>query len=157
MGTVHYDRSFYEQLLSPFQNDNMKTIIFATLLALATARPDKSPEIELLGLRNVEADAAGAFSFGFKLDNGVEVSKDGAADESGEAVNFQGGFKFISPEGLTHELTYVADENGYQPQSDDLPVAPAFPHPIPDFVLAQIEKAAREDAERDSDEESYFE
>merc|ERR1712098_736399 len=137
----------YEQLLSPFQNDNMKTIIFATLLALATARPDKSPEIELLELRNVEADAAGAFSFGF------EFSKDGAPDESGEAVNFQGGFKFISPEGSAHELSYIADENGYQPQSDDLPVAPAFPHPIPDFVLAQIEKAAREDAERDSDEE----
>merc|ERR1712121_333047 len=29
--------------------------------------------------------------------------------------------------------------------SDALPVAPTFPHPIPDFVLRQIEKARLED------------
>jgi len=42
-------------------------------------------------------------------------------------------------------MSFVADENGFQPQSDALPVAPAFPHPIPDFVLRQIEKARLED------------
>lgn len=40
----------------------------------------------------------------------------------------------------------MANELGYQPESDLLPVAPAFPHPIPQFVLDQIEKAAEEDA-----------
>ena len=42
-------------------------------------------------------------------------------------------------------MKFVADENGFQPESDFLPVAPEFPHPIPDFVLAQIEKARLED------------
>ena len=54
---------------------------------------------------------------------------------------------FTLPDGQQFEMTFVADENGFQPQSSFLPVAPAFPHPIPDFVLEQIEKAAREDAE----------
>ena len=55
-------------------------------------------------------------------------------------------YRFTFPSGETFQLKYVADENGFQPESDWLPVAPAFPHPIPDFVLEQIEKAAREDA-----------
>ena len=58
-------------------------------------------------------------------------------------------FRFTFPTGETFQLKYVADENGFQPESEWLPVAPAFPHPIPDFVLEQIEKAAREDAEKE--------
>ena len=56
------------------------------------------------------------------------------------------------PDGQLFELKFVADENGFQPESPFLPVAPAFPHPIPDFVLAQIEKARLEDeaAEREA-------
>ena len=42
----------------------------------------------------------------------------------------------------------MANENGFQPQSDVLPVAPAFPHPIPQFVLDQIAFAAEEDARK---------
>ena len=45
---------------------------------------------------------------------------------------------YTAPDGTPVELQFVADENGYQPQSNLLPVAPAFPHPIPQFVLDQI-------------------
>ena len=55
--------------------------------------------------------------------------------------------RFTLPNGEQFSLKYVADENGFQPESDFLPVAPAFPHPIPDFVLEQIEKARIEDEE----------
>ena len=56
------------------------------------------------------------------------------------------------PDGNLFELRFVADENGFQPDSQFLPVAPEFPHPIPDFVIAQIEKARLEDeaAERET-------
>ena len=56
-------------------------------------------------------------------------------------------FRFTFPNGEDFELRFVANENGFQPESEWLPVAPEFPHPIPQFVLEQIEKAAREDAE----------
>ena len=62
--------------------------------------------------------------------------------------------RFTFPNGEEFSLKFVADENGYQPESDHLPVAPEFPHPIPQFVLDQIEKAAREDRDG-SDERTY--
>jgi len=65
--------------------------------------------------------------------------------------------RYTAPDGTPVHVTFVADENGFQPQSDLLPVAPEFPHPIPQFVLDQIAFAAEEDAARaragfDSDE-----
>lgn len=55
--------------------------------------------------------------------------------------------RFTFPDGQAFDLKFVADQGGYQPQSSWLPVAPAFPHPIPQFVLDQIEKARLEDAQ----------
>ena len=62
---------------------------------------------------------------------------------------------YTAPDGTPVTVKFVADANGYQPESALLPVAPAFPHPIPQFVLDQIAKAAAEDAARDSSEEGY--
>lgn len=53
-------------------------------------------------------------------------------------------------------MKFVANENGFQPQSDLLPVAPEFPHPIPDFVLEQIAFAAQQDALDDDSHEDWF-
>jgi len=59
---------------------------------------------------------------------------------------------YIAPDGTEVVVKYVADENGFQSQSDLLPVAPAFPHPMPQFVLDQIASAAEEDARRVRDD-----
>ena len=67
-------------------------------------------------------------------------------------------FSYTAPDGTPVHVRFVADANGYQPQSDLLPVAPAFPHPIPQFVLDQIAFAAEEDARKaldDDSDESY--
>lgn len=63
--------------------------------------------------------------------------------------------RYTAPDGTPVHVKFVANENGYQPESDLLPIAPEFPHPIPQFVLDQIEKAALEDAAaaEESDEE----
>lgn len=56
--------------------------------------------------------------------------------------------RFTLPDGQLFQMSYVADENGFQPESSFLPVAPEFPHEIPQFVLDQIAKAREE--EKDS-------
>lgn len=47
-----------------------------------------------------------------------------------EALNVEGSFSYTSPEGETISLTYIADENGFQPQGDHLPTPPPIPPEI---------------------------
>ncbi|XP_017867968.1 PREDICTED: larval cuticle protein 2-like isoform X1 [Drosophila arizonae] len=66
----------------------------------------------------------------------LETSNSIIRKESGdEKGNIQGVFSWVSPEGEKIEVSYVADENGYQPKSDSLPTPP----PIPD----EIERALK--------------
>lgn len=44
-------------------------------------------------------------------------------DTESEAIVVKGSYQFIDDKGETHTLTFIADENGYQPQSDDIPLA----------------------------------
>ncbi|RXG74074.1 Cuticle protein AMP1A, partial [Armadillidium vulgare] len=122
-------------------------IAFACLLALAAARPDEEI-IEILRDDRVHPED-GKYSFDFETENGIVRSESGSRleDVENEPVGQQGSVSFTFPNGEEFDLTFVADENGFQPESKWLPVAPEFPHPIPQFVLDQIEKAAREDAE----------
>ncbi|KAH8401372.1 hypothetical protein KR009_004953 [Drosophila setifemur] len=63
------------------------------------------------------------------LDDGTAASANG--DVHG---NIDGVFEWISPEGVHVRVSYKADENGYQPQSDLLPTPP----PIPAAILKAI-------------------
>lgn len=56
--------------------------------------------------------------------------------------------RYTAPDGSLIVVKFVANEFGYQPESDSLPIAPEFPHPIPDFVLQQIAKAEQEDRDK---------
>merc|ERR1712106_194099 len=85
-------------------------------------------------------DAYGKHSFDIETENGIRQSESGAPVSNG-ASGQQGQVAFTFPNGEDFGLSFVADEGGYQPQSAYLPVAPAFPHPIPQFVLDQIEFA----------------
>ncbi|EDW10134.2 larval cuticle protein 2 [Drosophila mojavensis] len=66
------------------------------------------------------------------LETSNSISRKESGDEKG---NIQGVFSWVSPEGEKIEVSYVADENGYQPKSDSLPTPP----PIPD----EIERALK--------------
>lgn len=42
----------------------------------------------------------------------------------------QGEFSYNGDDGRNYAITYIADENGYQPQGDHLPVPPPIPEEI---------------------------
>ncbi|XP_068206632.1 cuticle protein AMP1A-like [Palaemon carinicauda] len=139
----------------------MKFVIIAALATVALAAPQYSydaprPQSQggSSGLNKVIAilrddrdqDDYGRYSVNVETANGIVMQDSGSPDGPKGAIVSSGSFSYTSPEGIPVNVRYVADENGFQPQSDLLPVAPAFPHPIPQFVLDQIAFAAQEDA-----------
>ncbi|XP_042218352.1 DNA-directed RNA polymerase II subunit RPB1-like [Homarus americanus] len=89
--------------------------------------------------------SAGSYSFRSETSDGVRRQESGKAvgGVEGPVNTVSGSYSYILPDGQVFELTYVADENGFQPQSSSLPLAPAFPHPIPAHALHQIQRGRR--------------
>ncbi|XP_071516035.1 uncharacterized protein [Panulirus ornatus] len=111
---------------------------------------DSSEEVEVVPILKDERIHLedGRYNYDVETGNGISLSQSGSPDGNDGAVTKAGQYSYIAPDGTPVVVKFVANENGYQPQSDLLPVAPAFPHPIPQFVLDQIAFAAAEDAAR---------
>ncbi|XP_050700855.1 cuticle protein AMP1A-like isoform X1 [Eriocheir sinensis] len=137
----------------------MRSVAIFAVVAIAfhlslAAPADLSSEEDIPILKDErEMDEDGRFNFEIETGNGIRVSQGGSPDGEDGAVSHAGEYSYTAPDGTLVVVKFVANENGYQPESDLLPVAPEFPHPIPQFVLDQIAFAAKEDAERDSEEE----
>ncbi|CAL4089210.1 unnamed protein product [Meganyctiphanes norvegica] len=130
----------------------MKFAIVLLFAAVAYARPadlEDADSVELLRSDVVHGDE-GSHSMDFAADNGISFQLSGQEGEDGGA-NMQGSYTYIV-DGEAVPLTFVANEYGYQPESSLLPVAPAFPHEIPEWVLEQIAFAEQQRAAQ-SDEE----
>ncbi|XP_068250401.1 cuticle protein AM1159-like [Palaemon carinicauda] len=125
---------------------------FVAALLVASVVADKvpltNPRLATI-LKNEQhtPDEFGNHNSDFETENGIEVHISGSQGESGGA-NVIGSWSYVQDDGSLASLKFVADEFGYQPESDLLPVAPHFPHPIPQFVLDQIEFARLEDERR---------
>ncbi|KAF2359286.1 Insect cuticle protein [Trinorchestia longiramus] len=158
------------QLCSPAHLFNMfsYSIVFTVLLVVVHARPDTAysaggdgeDQVPILRDDRVYPSAAGEYSTDTETGDGIRISESGYGSGPDGAVESQGSVQFTHPGGEDFELTYVANaEGGYQPESSALPVAPEFPHEIPQFVLDQIAKAAEEDrnspSSSNSEERSY--
>ncbi|XP_047469742.1 cuticle protein AMP1A-like [Penaeus chinensis] len=113
-------------------------------------RAASSEEVEFVPILRDDRvhEEDGTYNFDFETANGIRFSQAGSPDGDEDAVIKAGEYSYTAPDGTEVHVKFVANENGFQPQSDILPVAPEFPHPIPQFVLDQIAFAAEEDAAR---------
>lgn len=96
---------------------------------VASSGDDVHAEVSVLK-SDVRADG-----FESALETSNHISEKRSGDEHG---NIHGSFEWVSPEGEHIQVSYVADENGYQPSSALLPVAP----PIPAAIQRAIEYIA---------------
>ncbi|KAK8728621.1 hypothetical protein OTU49_009054, partial [Cherax quadricarinatus] len=123
--------------------DNMKLIVILAIVAVAVADKLPASPVLILHSQQTNPDAAGAHSAEFESEDGIKVQVSGSQGPTGGA-NLIGSYSYPLEDGSIASVKYVADENGFQPQSDLLPVAPEFPHEIPEFVLEQIAFAEEE-------------
>ncbi|KAH8304027.1 hypothetical protein KR018_006405 [Drosophila ironensis] len=73
----------------------------------------------------------GSYKYEYETGNGIKAEEMGYLKNAGvkgaEALTAEGSFSYTSPEGEEISLTYIADENGFQPQGDHLPTPPPIP------------------------------
>ena len=90
----------------------------------------------------------------YETANGIKADARGLLNNAGsenEALSVQGSYSFVGDDGVTYTVTYVADENGFQPQGAHLPTPP----PIPEAIQRALEyNAAHPEEEQDKNEKS---
>ncbi|XP_055631999.1 endocuticle structural glycoprotein ABD-4-like [Toxorhynchites rutilus septentrionalis] len=91
--------------------------------------------------QNQVINGDGSYAYNYETSNGIRAS-----ERSQDGLTATGEFSFVAPEGAELRLTYVADENGFQPEGSHLPVEP----PAPAHVIRAL-KALRASNNRDLD------
>lgn len=68
----------------------------------------------------------------YETENGISAQEQGGLKAIGPSAGTaaQGAFQYTSPEGIPIAVSYVADENGFQPQGAHLPTPPPIPPQI---------------------------
>ncbi|KAJ2946965.1 hypothetical protein O0L34_g16313 [Tuta absoluta] len=107
----------------------MKLLIVLCLVAFAYSqqqrnfqRQQSSGEAQILRYDN---------DYGYPNYNWIYQTSDGSSHEQrgelknpgseNEAVAVKGQYSWVGPDGVTYKVTYVADENGYQPEIEQGP------------------------------------
>ncbi|KAK9721340.1 Insect cuticle protein [Popillia japonica] len=101
-------------------------------------------QIPIISYENVN-NGDGSYRFSYETGNGIKAQEEGFLKNAGsesEAQSAAGSFSYTAPDGQKIELTYTADENGFQPQGAHLPTPP----PIPEEILRSLEQNAAEEA-----------
>merc|ERR1712136_518377 len=81
------------------------------------------------------SDETGKYSYNFEAANGIKMSEEGEQKHFGDKLEegygsvARGAYSY-ELEGVTYTINWVADENGFQPTGNHLPVAP----PMPEYV-----------------------
>ncbi|XP_069171136.1 cuticle protein AM1199 isoform X2 [Procambarus clarkii] len=100
------------------------------------------PVVPILKDERQGPDQAGNYKFDFETSDGISRQEQGAPQGPTGAVAAQGAWKFTFPDGTTGAFRFVADNEGYRPESPLLPTPP----PLPAHAIAQIEFARQQEA-----------
>ncbi|KAI4465724.1 cuticle protein [Holotrichia oblita] len=85
----------------------------------------------------------------YETGNGIAAEEQGFLKNAGQPDDeiqvAQGQFHYTDPDGQLIQLSYIADENGFQPQGDHIPTPP----PIPAAIQRALELLATLPASND--------
>ncbi|KAH8239972.1 hypothetical protein KR032_009861, partial [Drosophila birchii] len=106
--------------------------VTVSMLLGVQARPSDSPDAhaEIRSFVNELKQEDGSYNYQFETSNGIAQQEQGVG-----GYYASGSSQYYTPEGQLIQLTYTADENGFQPQGEHLPTPP----PIPEAILKSLE------------------
>nr|XP_016924632.1 pupal cuticle protein Edg-78E [Drosophila suzukii] len=111
---------------------NVVVLVAVSVLLGVQARPSDTPDAhaEIRSFVNELKQDDGSYNYQFETSNGIAQQEQGVG-----GYYASGSSQYYTPEGQLIQLTYTADENGFQPQGEHLPT----PHPIPEAILKSLE------------------
>lgn len=98
----------------------------------------QQPPIAILSFEN-ENNGDGTYRFSYETENGIKAQEQGEIKNKGsenEIASVSGSYSYTAPDGQVITITYIADENGFQPQGDHLPTPPPIPEAIAKALAA---------------------
>ncbi|KAK5639873.1 hypothetical protein RI129_010684 [Pyrocoelia pectoralis] len=107
------------------------------------------PQVPILRYDN-HNDGDGQYAYNYETANGIVAQEQGHL-KGPDNLEAHGSFGYTSPEGHHIALSYIADENGFQPSGAHLPTPP----PIPAEILKSIEQNLAEEARGYFDDGQY--
>ncbi|XP_063619219.1 flexible cuticle protein 12-like [Cydia splendana] len=103
-------------------------VVFALIVTAVAAAPQRSPDADAQVLKyDAENIGVDGYRFAYETSNGIKSEEQAQLNNAGtdnEAIAVRGSFSYTGPDGVVYTVTYIADENGFQPQGAHLPVAP---------------------------------
>ncbi|XP_034106945.1 cuticle protein CP14.6-like [Drosophila albomicans] len=99
-------------------------LLFASLINAAPVSSDGEATVVRYDVDNIGVDG---YNTAYETSNGIAAQEQGEIKNLGsenEAISVKGQYQYIGPDGVTYSVSYIADENGFQPQGAHLPVAP---------------------------------
>lgn len=115
------------------------------MVALAYSAPAGGDADAQIASQNQEQGPDGSYNWAYETSNGISAQEQGAP-QGAESFSVNGNFKYTADDGSPVALQYTADENGFQPVGDHLPVPP----PIPEDIQRSLEYNAAHPEEDDS-------
>ncbi|KAH8366117.1 hypothetical protein KR093_009205, partial [Drosophila rubida] len=104
-----------------------KTSVFAVCALLFVAVINAAPVDQDAQILRYESDNIGVDGYKFVVDTSDGTSKQETGElkelSDGPAVVVRGQYTYTAPDGQQYTVSYIADENGFQPQGAHLPVA----------------------------------
>ncbi|XP_034946168.1 endocuticle structural glycoprotein SgAbd-1-like [Chelonus insularis] len=119
--------------------NSTKSIIVLMLLGAVTIlgapQGDLATPATIINESRDGPNPEGSYSYSFETSNGIQAQEQGSVVASQNnkdegAMSVQGSYQYTAEDGSNIQLSYIADENGFQPKGDHLPVAPEIPPAI---------------------------
>ncbi|XP_063379460.1 uncharacterized protein LOC134666238 [Cydia fagiglandana] len=139
-----YDPSFVIRLATCSQHtyNMMRFVILVLAVAAASADvssfqtyqdPQYTTPIPIIRQEQV-INPDGSYKWSYETGNAIAAEEQGYVKNLGvpdqEAQTAQGQYQYTAPDGQVIQVTYIADENGFQPQGAHLPTPPPIPADI---------------------------
>ncbi|XP_049298317.1 larval cuticle protein 65Ag1-like [Anopheles funestus] len=102
-------------------------VVFMVCASLITGAPTGEENSDLLSYENVQTE--NGYRFSYETKDGQAREEVGTIDPSTGVMTVTGWYSYRTPDGATHRVDFIADENGYRTVEE------------PGFAVPEVETA----------------